>query len=180
MKANFEEYKMLQFKSSLEYSVKTLRVHFEAKLQRLKDTTTTSLSIEKIKKIEELDQAMFLVVNQVTKYYLRIKKKADSTNIQDLMLGDDRPSYASILGKAFNKYHQAYRQKNFDYLSDTTSWTRRYIQLLPKKQRMDPPSFGEFYFKGASKSEVLLTLNMLQLAIMQEALEIQQKIIDEK
>ena len=84
-----------------------------------------------------------------------------------------------LIGK-LEKYYQEYQKKNTQFLSNTTSWTRRYMQLLPKEKRKNPPSFSDFYFKYATKEEVLVTLNMLRLAILQEALEIQQKIINEK
>ena len=82
--------------------------------------------------------------------------------------------------QAFERRFNSYLKHNLKYFPSLKPWGQRYLDLMTPQQRKKPPTFGEFYFKGANKEEVLLTLNMLRLAVLQEALEIQQKIIYEK
>ena len=166
----------------LRYAIDGHKYKFEFRLRQLKDTAKSDKSVRQIAAIEALKRYSSLIDNDIYKITLKVKKNGTTENIQNLMIYPTKEitSYASRLIKAFNHYYKQYQQKNLKYLTNTTSWGRRYIQLLPETQRVNPPSFGEFYFKGASKEEVLLVLNTLQLAILQEALEIQQKVINEK
>ncbi|EAY29888.1 hypothetical protein M23134_05761 [Microscilla marina ATCC 23134] len=100
---------------------------------------------------------------------------------------DFSQSYIYILKK--NTVHElienlneysAFLKKNYTpYLKDTTSWSKRYIKVLPQANQKNPTDFTTFYFRATSPEEAIVILNTLQLGILQEALEIQRKILKE-
>ena len=179
-KSNLRVTKLRTYQNYLRYSIKGHRLHFEQILRKIKDTTKTPRGINKIRQLEELKKYSSYIAGDIEDIIFKVNKRADESNVEHLMLQKKRAGYANILIRKLQYYYKEYQQKNLKYLINSISWDKRYIKLLPEKHTKKIPTFGEFYFKGASKDEVLLTLNFLLLAIEQEALEIQQKIIYEK
>ncbi len=81
------------------------------------------------------------------------------------------------IARELTKYSNFLRENFAPHLKDTTSWTRRYLKFLPPDQKQNPPNFIDFYFKNTSRAEALVVLSTLQLGILQEVLEIQEKIL---
>ena len=176
---SYDVYKQKQLVTILKSAAKMHTAKFLSVLKQIKDTARNSKSRNKIEKIESLQEYLLSMDNSIYEMLSKINKNATISNINSLML-KDQTSYASVLARKFDRNHHKYKKINSRYLLDTTSWSRRYIKLLSGGKANNPPSFGEFYFGGANKEETVITLNMLWLAILQEALEIQQKIINEK
>jgi len=164
----------------LQYSIKEQGVKFEYILKQLKDTAKSDLSIQKIATLEAVKNYSLSIDDDLEKIIIKVQKNATDDNIEKLMLANNRASYSNRLIRAFNKTFTIYQKDNLKYSSNPKSWSKRYLDLIPPKQKSHPPSFGEFYFKNSNKLEVLITLKTLQLSAIQEALEIQQKIIYEK
>ena len=176
----FNSYKVTQFNNTVRFSVQNLKIRFDNVLRGFKDTVKSDKGIKKIEQIEMLQSYCFTNFNAIEKILSRIRKKDNQDNIQELMLGNDQSSYARILTSAFERATKEYKQHNPPSFFDTIPWSRRYRKLIRKDQSQTIDSFGEFYFKQTNKEEALLILNLLESAILQEALEVQQKIINEK
>ena len=180
LQKDYKPHKFKSFNNYLNAIIYEQKGKFDIFLKQAKDTTKTQVGHAKLIRVAELKNNSAFILGDLEGIISKIQKNRTKENIQNLMFQKNRRGYVNKLKRYFTKYQKEYREKNPQYLPDTTAWTRRYIQLLPETQRKNPPTFGEFYFKDASKEEVLLTLNMLRLAVLQEALEIQQKIIYEK
>ena len=168
------------YSNNLRFAIQEHRVKFDQVLSKVKDTTKTPRGIQKIAKLEELKKYSTYVSGDLENILFEVKKKGTEENIQRLMLEEGSKSFANTLTRKFDNYFTKYQQKNLNYFSDTTSWSRRYIKLIPENTRDVLPNFGKFYFENNNKEEVLIALYMFLLGIEQEALEIQQKIINEK
>ena len=178
--SNYNIYKLESLKQVIKHSIKDAQIKLDFALYKFKDTIKAQKNINKLIPLEDLKRYSIGVSQDLFKIITKVKKNGTEENIKQLMLKENPENLTNKLIGKLEKYYQEYQKKNTQFLSNTTSWTRRYMQLLPKEKRKNPPSFSDFYFKYATKEEVLVTLNMLRLAILQEALEIQQKIINEK
>ncbi|WP_198145093.1 hypothetical protein [Microscilla marina] len=138
----------------------------DVSIATLKDTATTQRSLDKLSKLEYLYGKSIGTSSKATSKVIYIKR----TNKVGLLSG---------FIKQLDKYND-YLKKNYTpYLKDTTSWSRRYIKTLPKTKQKNPPSFTDFYFKGTSPQEAIVILYTFKLGILQEALDIQHKILKE-
>lgn len=168
------------YNKNINYAINGKKETLDIMLQGVKDTAKTKFGRKKIAKLAELKRQVIFTLIELESIISKIKKNRGKENVQNLMLNQNGADYSKKISRKFDQYNHEYQKENAKYLSDTSSWAKRYIQLLPEEQRESPPSFGEFYFKDTNKDEVLVTLNIFRLAILQEALEIQKKIINEK
>lgn len=146
-----------------------------------KSGKNTSEILKKIKKNDHLNHRLLIGIEHYIHHtQLFLENKEEVNPIKYFLESNNDQNTVFGLKLALDK-HSAFLQKDFlPYLSDTTSWSRKYLKFLPSMQRNTPPDFATFYFKNVSKEEALVMISTLQLGIFQEVLEIQQKIINEK
>ncbi len=175
-KQKFTQYKYAQQNQLLNQSITTNLLNFVNGFKAFKKEArihnNDKNSLAKITKYALLDKDLGHINHIITK----IKKKF----IQDAFFEEfQNPQKKHITGlqKSLDKYAASLQSQLSAYVSDTTSWTRRYLKLLPPDERQNPPNFIDFYFKNTSRAEALVVLSTLQLGILQEALEIQEKIL---
>ena len=166
MKQSYKKARLNQVNKTLWASTWNHRRSMDVNIATLKDTATTKKSIKKISKLEYLYAKSITIESQTL------------IEIEHVMRTGKVGSLSNFI-KQLDKYNNYLKENYAPYLKDTTSWSRRYIKTLPKAQQKQPLRFREFYFKNASPQEAITILYTFKLGILQEALEIQHKILKE-
>ncbi|WP_045113328.1 hypothetical protein [Microscilla marina] len=191
---SYSGYKSLYLNTLLEsniYSVgKQLEIGGKRLRKNVKNENSSKKSLNRLARYEYLKNKLVSVTKVcITKHVLDFMKgKTIKEYIKHIEIKKDfSQSYIYILKK--NTVHElienlneysAFLKKNYTpYLKDTTSWSKRYIKVLPQANQKNPTDFTTFYFRATSPEEAIVILNTLQLGILQEALEIQRKILKE-
>lgn len=145
-----------------------------------KSQNNSDASLQKILNAEYLKKETMYLISDVDRLLYMFEQGTYSESLLTTKEFFDKKSQGlSKLIKRFDEYALSLQKKLVKYTPDTTSWSRRYLKLYPPSERQQAPDFKTFYFKGVSKYQVLLALGTLELAILQEEIAIQKKILKE-
>ncbi|WP_157558701.1 hypothetical protein [Microscilla marina] len=159
---NYNNHKSKQTNEIINSSLWLYRKSIDDNFKHFKKNVKTRKKLWKIQSTEELIRRTMLIDNKIRNIKANWDKKLTDTLCLNL-----------------EQYNNFLQINHASYLRDTTSWSKRYLRVLPQVQQANPPSFAEFYFKGTSQEEAIAILSTLQLGILQEALAIQRRIFKE-
>lgn len=143
--------------------------------KQVKTAGNTKAGLQKIIISEYLKKELATTAGHIDKLIIALKGYSST-----LLMQEFKRNTVPRLMNVFDKYALLLQKKDYSkYISDTTSWSRRYLKLIPPSQRKKSLSFAHFYFENSNRAEAIMTLHMLQLGILQEALVIQKNILKE-
>ena len=164
---------------SLKQSYQQLDLGFERVVNYAKSQNNSKASLEKISSFYRIQKNYFSLKDIILKC-IETLNTGDFKDNPNLFLTSEHPFSASSFKKSLDKYSQFLKVKYKKYLPDTTLWSKRYLKQFTNNPQKTIPRFEYFYLKGTNKEEAIHILKIFQLAIAQEELAIQQKIINEK
>lgn len=139
--------------------------------------------LQKIMLAEYLKKETVTITSKIEKLIIDLTPYStnnDMPTVQQFLTSDNTSYSARGLVKSLDEYASELKKRHLKYLSDTTSWSRRYLRLIPPAQRKKAPDFGDFYFKNTTRHEAIIILYAIEYGILKEALDISHKIAKDK
>ncbi|WP_045113727.1 hypothetical protein [Microscilla marina] len=165
-------YPMILAKQKADQDLMNLKI-------KVKEQGNTKAGLHKIMLAEYLKKETMDVTGEITKRTVKFLPYSTDEGIYTVkqFLSSKHNYYsAQGLAKALNNYTKQLKKRHLKYLKDTIPWAERYLQLIPPIQHKNAPSFGEFYFKNASRHEAVLILYAIEFAVLKEASDIFERI----
>ncbi len=179
-----EKYKLLHIHQVLYKNTQELSRIFTDRVKqykkRIKANNYPKRLLDKLQQDEKLGKESSAIINFYLMKLIRYIEKEPQKLSNPILDNASSQRRIKEIARELKEYAVFLRENFAPHLKDTTSWTRRYLKLLPPDERQNPPSFIDFYFKNTNRAEALVVLSTLRLGILQEALEIQEKILKEK